>query len=75
MYQEVIFLLDFGKGSVIGAFLLIPAFASFSIDLLTKDWGNVAFGHSVFRAEEERIRDTISLLWCGVIVLLVIVAL
>ena len=71
MYQEVIGLLDFGKGSVIGAFLLIPAFASFSIDLLTKDWGNVAFGHRSFELKKSRIRDTISLLWCGVIVLLV----
>lgn len=43
MYQEVIGQLDFGKGSVYGSLLLIPAVAAFVIDLVNKDRGNSAF--------------------------------
>lgn len=43
MYQEVIGALDFGKGSVYGVILLIPAIVAFIIDLLNKDRGNSAF--------------------------------
>ena len=43
MYQEVIGQLDFGKGSVYGAILLIPAVIAFCIDLLNKDKGNMSF--------------------------------
>ena len=34
MYQEIVGLLDFGKGSVIGSMLLLPAVAAFVIDVL-----------------------------------------
>lgn len=43
MYQEVIGQLNFGKGSVIGAILLMPAVIAFVIDLLNKDKGNNSF--------------------------------
>ena len=43
MYQEVIGQLDFGKGSVYGCILLIPAVVAFVIDLLNKDKGNSGF--------------------------------
>lgn len=43
MYQEVIGQLNFGKGSVYGSLLLIPAFIAFIMDLLNRDRGNVAF--------------------------------
>lgn len=43
MYQEVIGQLDFGKGSVYGAVLLIPAVIAFIIDMFNKDKGNLAF--------------------------------
>lgn len=43
MYQEVIGQLDFGKGSVYGSLLLIPAVMAFVIDLLNKDPGKVSF--------------------------------
>ncbi len=43
MYQEVIGQLDFGKGSVYGFVLLIPAVVAFVIDLLNKDKGNGGF--------------------------------
>ena len=43
MYQEVIGQLDFGKGSVYGSILLIPAVIAFVIDLLNRDRGNLAY--------------------------------
>jgi iron(III) transport system permease protein len=43
MYQEVIGLLDFGRGSVIGSFLLIPALIAFVFDLLSRERGNQNF--------------------------------
>lgn len=43
MYQEVIGQLDFGKGSVYGCFLLIPAVVAFIIDILNKDKAKSGF--------------------------------
>ncbi len=43
MYQEVVGQLDFSKGTVYGAFLLIPAVIAFIIDLLNKDRGNSGY--------------------------------
>ena len=43
MYQEVIGQLNFGKGSVYGSLLLIPAVVAFVVDLLNKDKGNSTF--------------------------------
>ena len=38
LYKEVIGLLDFSKGTMIGLFLLIPAFISFIFDTFSKDY-------------------------------------
>lgn len=43
MYQEVIGQLNFGKGSVYGTVLLIPAVIAFAIDLLNHDKGNSVY--------------------------------
>lgn len=43
MYQEVIGLLNFTEGSVIGSFLLIPAVAAFVFDLVSRDKANQTF--------------------------------
>lgn len=43
MYQEVIGLLNFGKGSVIGLFLLIPAVIAFLFDIINSDKGSTSF--------------------------------
>ncbi len=43
MYQDVIGQLDFGKGSVYGVILLIPAVVAFLFDLFNKDKGNAGF--------------------------------
>jgi iron(III) transport system permease protein len=43
MYEEVIGLLNFNRGSVISAFLLIPAVVAFIFDLINRDRGNINF--------------------------------
>ena len=43
MYEDVIGLLDFVKGSVIGTFLLLPAVVAFVIDLLNKGNANASY--------------------------------
>lgn len=53
MYQEVIGQLKFGRGAVYGAILLIPAVATFLLDLLSRDHGN-----SVYVTRNEASRST-----------------
>lgn len=43
MYQEVIGQLNFGKGSVYGSLLLIPAVIAFILDVLNRERGNSSF--------------------------------
>ncbi len=43
MYQDVIGQLDFGKGTVYGVLLLIPAVIAFVIDFMNKDKGNMGY--------------------------------
>jgi iron(III) transport system permease protein len=73
MYQEVIGLLNFNRGSVIGSFLLIPAVIAFLFDLLTKDAGNQNFTIQEKTKKENPLRDSIaaaySVFICIIIVL------
>jgi iron(III) transport system permease protein len=57
MYQDVIGLLDFGKGSVIGLVLLVPALVAFIIDLLNRDKGNASYVIKPFVLGKRRGRD------------------
>lgn len=43
MYQDVIGMLEFGKGSVIGLVLLVPAVLAFVVDSLNRDKGSSSF--------------------------------
>jgi iron(III) transport system permease protein len=60
MYQEVIGLLNFNRGSVIGAFLLIPAIIAFLFDVLNKDTGNQNFTIQEKIKNENLLRDIIA---------------
>lgn len=66
MYQEVIGQLNFGKGSVYGAVLLIPAVAAFVIDLLNRDKGNAAFVVKKYIPSKGKLRDVFAYVMCGV---------
>ena len=57
MYQEVIGLLNFNRGSVIGSFLLIPAVVAFVFDLLNRDRANQNFVIQEKTKGENGLRD------------------
>jgi iron(III) transport system permease protein len=57
MYQEVIGLLNFSRGSVIGSFLLVPAVVAFVFDLLNRDRANQNFVIQEKPKGEGRLRD------------------
>ena len=59
LYREVIGLLDFSKGTLIGMFLLIPAFISFFFDLFTKDKSDLSFANKEYRIKKNKARDII----------------
>jgi iron(III) transport system permease protein len=60
MYQDVIGLLDFGKGSVIGLVLLIPAVIAFILDVVNKDKGNQSYSIKSFEIMKNTGRDVFS---------------
>ena len=72
MYQEVIGLLNFGRGSVIGSFLLIPALVAFIFDLLNRDRANQNFVIQQRAKAENRLRDIAAA--CYVVLICVIIA-
>lgn len=73
MYQEVVGLLDFGKGSVIGAILLLPAVAAFIIDLMKRDNVSSSYTITSFRPKKSFLRTMASYTFCFVTIICVIV--
>lgn len=71
MYQDVIGMLDFGKGSVIGVVLLIPALIACILDMANRDKGNAAFVGKPYGIKENRGRDLIARLVIAFFVLLI----
>ena len=73
MYQEVIGLLNFSRGAVIGSILLIPAVIAFIFDFLNRDRANQNFIILEKAKGENRLRDIAAfcymLLVCFLIVL------
>lgn len=59
LYKEVIGLLDFSKGTMIGLFLLIPALVSFLFDLISKDYASGEFEGKKYDIKENKKRDII----------------
>ena len=70
MYQDVIGMLDFGKGSVIGMILLIPALIACILDMANRDKGNAAFVGKPYGIRVNRRRD----LAAGAIVAIIVIA-
>jgi len=71
MYQEVIGLLNFSRGSVIGSFLLIPALAAFLFDLLNRDRSGGSFVAQKRLLRENRLRDMAAFIWCTLLCVLI----
>ncbi len=71
IYQEVIGLLNFNKGGVIGLILLLPAFIAFIIDLFNKDKGNIGFVAKEFDIKENKVRDILCYCFISCVILFV----
>lgn len=67
MYEEVIGQLDFGKGSVYGAFLLIPAIIAFITDALNKERASAAYVHKDLQKKRFSAREAVALVVCTLI--------
>ena len=75
LYKEVIGLLDFSKGTMIGIFLLIPAIISFLFDNLTKDYANGEFENRNYHIEENKKRDTIFTVFTYIVLIFIAILL
>ena len=70
MYQDVIGMLDFGKGSAIGVVLLIPAAVACVLDMVSRDSNRLSFVGNPHAIKDNHARDLVA----KVIIFAVIVA-
>lgn len=75
MYREVIGLLDFSKGAIIGVILLIPAVIAFLLDLKSDSSGNASTVTKQFEIAENKARDRLAYLFCIIVIFLISVTL
>ncbi len=71
MYQDVIGMLDFGKGSVIGMILLIPALIACVLDMANRDKGNSAFVGRAYGIRKNRRRDLLAAVFITMTVIII----
>jgi iron(III) transport system permease protein len=71
MYQDVIGMLEFGKGAVIGVILLVPVFITCILDMTNRDRGNAAFVGKPYRIRDGKIRRIVAWILCGLVILAV----
>ena len=64
MYREVVGLLDFSKGAIIGILLLIPAVAAFVIDLRNEENANTSTVTRQYVVTQNRKRDVAAYVIC-----------
>lgn len=69
MYQDVIGMLDFGKGSVIGMILLAPALIACILDMANRDKGNAAFVGKPFMVKDSVSRDNVARIICSLVII------
>lgn len=71
MYREVIGLLDFSKGAIIGIILLIPAVIAFVLDLKSEENANASTVTKQFVVEVNKGRDYFAYAFCGIVIFLI----
>lgn len=71
MYREVIGLLDFSKGAIIGVILLVPAFIAFIFDLKNDEDGNVSTVTKDYVITKNKTRDHFAYVICIVVIILI----
>ncbi|MCK9330057.1 MAG: ABC transporter permease subunit [Candidatus Cloacimonetes bacterium] len=73
MYQDVIGMLDFGKGSVIGVVLLVPAFIAFVLDSMNRDHASLNFTPRQFEKKKSPV-GMVACIIASILILLPIAA-
>ena len=71
MYREVIGLLDFSKGAIIGVILLIPAVIAFLLDLKSGEGSNASTVTKEYVVSKNKTRDRLCYFFCGLVVFLI----
>ena len=71
MYREVIGLLDFSKGAIIGIILLIPAVIAFILDLGSEDGTNASTVTKAFVISKNKVRDRFCYVFCVLVILMI----
>ncbi len=71
MYREVIGLLDFSKGTIIGMILLIPALIAFLLDLMNKNSGSSSTVTQDYMIQENKKRDLFAYGFCITVIFLI----
>lgn len=73
LYKEVIGLLDYSTGTMIGLFLLIPAFISFIFDNFTKDYTSNNTEDNEYTIKNSKIRDILFTIYTYLVILFVVI--
>jgi iron(III) transport system permease protein len=68
MYQEVLGQLDFGRGSIIGILLLVPAVFSFIVTALLKNIEKQGYETKSFQIRRNLLRDGLAYVLVGIII-------
>ena len=71
MYREVIGLLDFSKGAIIGIILLIPAVIAFIVDLKSGENSNDSTVTKPYEITKNKTRDRFCYIFCIVVLFLI----
>lgn len=71
MYREVVGLLDYSKGGVLGAVLLIPAVMAFVIDMLNQDVASAGTVTKPYQIRSNKRRDFVAACFCGIVLFLI----
>lgn len=72
MYERAVAMIDYDSGSVIGAFLLIPAVIAFAVDLLNPEHGQGGFVSEPVVPERRRLSTVLSYIYCTAVSLTVL---
>lgn len=72
MYNKAVAMIDYNTGSVIGAFLLIPAVVAFLVDILNPENGQGGFVSEQVERTKGFVRKALAYLFCTLISLMII---
>ena len=73
LYKEVIGLLNYSTGTLIGLFLLIPAFLSFIFDNFTKNYISEELENNNYIIKENKLRDNLYKLFTYIVIICIFI--